>query len=409
MDESMFIERTLSNLLQSVSTMFPVVLLTGPRQVGKTTLLKHCVSAKANYVTLDSLVDRELAKNDPALFLQRYDTPLIIDEIQYAPELFSYIKIVVDEQQANGLFWLTGSQQFHLMHHITESLAGRVGILKLLGLSQAELMHQAHSSRAFLPTITWDTKKQVASLTLKTLYHTIWRGSFPAMQAKPDLLQDVFYSSYLQTYIQRDIRQLAQVADEHAFLSFVRAAAVRTGQLLNLSALARDVGIDNKTAKHWLSLLETSGLIYLLPPYANNLTKRLVKTPKLYFLDTGLCCYLARWTSPQALEAGAMSGAILETFVVSDIIKSYWHHGRSGVFYFYRDKDQNEIDVIIDENGTLYPIEIKKTAMPSERNIKSFDALTKLGQPIGQGALICLIEKPMPVNRNVNAIPVNYI
>ncbi len=313
LDEIMFIKRTLAKAIKNVSNTFPVVLVVGPRQVGKTTLLEHCAGlGSINNVSLDNLSDRQLAKEDPALFIQRYPPPVIIDEIQYAPDLFTYIKIEVDKQRKPGLFWLTGSQQFHLMRNISETLAGRVGILRLLGLSKAEEEGYAEKSHPFLPTPSYlaENQKYSKSISMMSLYKRIRRGSFPAVALNPDMNLDVFYSSYLQTYLQRDLHDLARVGDELTFVKFIRACAARTGQLLNMADLARDVEIDPKTAKAWLSILETSGLIYLLEPYHVNLTKRLIKSPKLYFLDTGLCCYLTKWMSDEALEAGAMSGAI---------------------------------------------------------------------------------------------------
>lgn len=405
-----YIDRTLSEPLKRISTGFPVVLVTGPRQVGKTTLLEHSIAEGVKYVSLDAIPERELAQSDPALFLQRYPPPVVIDEVQYAPELFPRIKIEVDRRKTNGLFWLTGSQQFHMMKNLSETLAGRVGILKLQGLSQAEEWRNAADSRPFLPVAGYPATRSTpaGSISLLQLYARIWRGSFPALVAgSPD--HDVFYSSYLQTYIQRDVRDLARVGDENTFLRFVRAAAARTGQLLNMTEIARDVEIDSKTVKHWLSILETSGLIYLLEPYHTNLTKRLVKTPKLYFLDTGLCCFLNRWTSPEALEAGAMSGAIFETYVVSEILKSYWHNAKTGNFYFYRDKDRKEIDLLVEENGTIYPVEIKKTANPGRNSIAHFSTLKKLDKPVGAGALICMLESHLPLANDINALPFSYI
>lgn len=412
LDEIMFIKRTLAKAIKNVSNTFPVVLVVGPRQVGKTTLLEHCAGlGSINNVSLDNLSDRQLAKEDPALFIQRYPPPVIIDEIQYAPDLFTYIKIEVDKQRKPGLFWLTGSQQFHLMRNISETLAGRVGILRLLGLSKAEEEGYAEKSHPFLPTPSYlaENQKYSKSISMMSLYKRIRRGSFPAVALNPDMNLDVFYSSYLQTYLQRDLHDLARVGDELTFVKFIRACAARTGQLLNMADLARDVEIDPKTAKAWLSILETSGLIYLLEPYHVNLTKRLIKSPKLYFLDTGLCCYLTKWMSDEALEAGAMSGAILETYIFSEILKSYWHNARYGSFHFYRDKDQKEVDLIIEENGVLYPLEFKKTALPTKDAAKHFGVLQSLDKPIGHGGVICLIDKYIPLTESVDAIPISYL
>jgi len=398
-------QRTMEKVLKQVSKSFPVVLVTGPRQVGKTTLLEMCAAENMKYVSLDDLDVRSLAQNDPGLFTQTYTPPLIIDEIQYAPQLFSYIKIAVDREKKNGMFWLTGSQKFHLMKGITESLAGRVAVLDLLGLSNAEINHTAESSKPFLPDVGIE---QAKGISLTDAYRKIWFGSFPRVIDNPDV-RDIFYRSYIQTYIQRDVKDILNITDEITFHKFLGAIAARTGQLLNYADVARDVAIDNKTVKAWLSVLEASGLTYLLYPYHTNVTKRIIKTPKIYFLDTGLCSYLTKWTTPEALEAGAMSGAIFETYVVAEILKSYWHNGQEANLYFYRDTDQKEVDLLIESNNTVYPIEIKKTATPSKTAVRSFDVLNKLNKQIGHGAVICLTEKNIPISGNVTAISVENI
>lgn len=403
--------RTLKASLTQASHTFPVILLTGPRQVGKTTLLNSIAEPGRSYVTLDDLDARALAESDPALFLQRYRPPIIIDEVQYAPNLFSQIKIIVDQSKKNGLFWLTGSQKFHLMQSVTESLAGRVAILELNGFSQAEINDQADLALPFLPTENWlsHARQRAREIGLDALYKKIWRGSYPRVIAEPNISTDLFYSSYIQTYIQRDIKEIIKISSEKSFYNFIRVIAARTSQLLNYADIARDVGIDQKTAKAWLSALEASGLVYLLQPYHNNLTNRLIKTPKLYFLDTGLCSYLTKWSTPQALEAGAFSGAILETWVVSELLKSYWYNGKTPYFYFYRDKDQKEIDLVIEQDNYLYPIEIKKSATPSLNAANNFGLLSKLNQPIGQGAVLCLRQKDIPLSAEINAIPIGYL
>lgn len=408
----LLIKRTLAATIHNVAKIFPVLLLTGPRQVGKTTLLEECAETKRRYVSLDDLEQRALAKSDPALFLQTHTPPVTIDEIQYAPELFNVIKTFVDKDKRAGLFWLTGSQKFHLMQGIAETLAGRIAILDLMGLSQAELDNRADTNQPFLPTLEWieQARSYTKSPTnLMDVYTRIWRGTFPKLVMSNDSLRDIFYNSYIQTYIQRDVRALTRVGDEMTFMRFLRVAAARTGQLINYTDMARDVDIDIKTAKSWLSILEASGLVYLLQPYHNNVTSRMIKTPKLYFLDTGLCAYLTQWTTPQALEAGAMSGAIFETYCFNEIIKSYWHNGKTPSFYFYRDRDQKEIDLIIEQNGMLYPIEFKKSATPSLNASKNFFVLDKLNQSIGSGAVLCLKETDVPLSRNVMVIPAGYL
>lgn len=407
----MYINRTLENYFRKASDQFPVMLVTGARQVGKTTFLKHIANQDRTYITLDDPLILALAKEDPALFMQRFPPPVLIDEIQYAPELISYIKMEVDRIQQPGLFWLTGSQQFHLMKGVSESLAGRVGIVQLLGFSRQECLEKGDESKPFLPQaeIINEYTKSGSPFLLNDLYRMIWRGSFPSMSISESMDRDLFYSSYVQTYLQRDIRDLAKVGDEMAFLRFLRASAARSGQIMNLAELARDADVAPNTAKSWMSILQTSGMIYLLEPYYTNTTKRLVKTPKLYFLDTGLCAYLTEWSSPETLEAGAMSGAILETWIVGELLKSWWHNGRRAPFYYYRDKDQKEIDLLIVTDGTIYPVEFKKTASPDKKAVRHFQVLEKLNMPIAMGSVICLAEQSLPLGENGVSIPVGMI
>lgn len=316
--------------------------------------------------------------------------------------------MAVDKDRRPGLFWLTGSQQFHLMKGVSESLAGRVAVVSLFGLSRNECAGRNQMKRPFLPAPDEIKNRLDAGgpLSLKELYRLIWRGAFPAIALHDDMDRDLFYSSYVQTYLQRDVRDLARVGDEMAFLRFLRAASARTAQMLNLSELARDADISPNTAKSWLSILEASGIVYLLEPYHTNVTKRLVKTPKIYILDTGLCAYLTEWSSPETLEAGAMSGAILETWIVTELLKSYRHNGRRAPFYYYRDKDQKEIDLLIVQDGLIYPLEIKKTASPEKKDVRHFQALEKLNLSIGPGGIICLAEQSLPLTSSVQSIPV---
>jgi len=406
-------KRTLSNTIHVISESFPVLMLTGPRQVGKTTLLEMCAAGKRAYVTLDDLDARSLAQSDPALFLQTWQPPLIIDEVQYAPQLFSAIKMRVDREKRNGLFWLTGSQKFHLMRGITESLAGRVAIVDLLGLSNAEFQGRADSSRPFVPTPEWIARARQAATPvtegLMGIYTRIWLGAFPRLNEQGPAARDLFYRSYIQTYIQRDVQDMLRVTDQTTFNRFLGAVAARTGQLLNYASLARDVEIDNKTVKSWMSILEASGLVYLLQPYHRNLTKRLVKTPKLYFLDTGLAAYLTKWPDAASLQAGSMSGALLETWLFAEILKSYWHNGLEANVFFYRDIDQREVDLVIEIGDTLYPVEFKKTASPSAGAARQFAVLEKLGKTVGPGAVLCFVERDIPLSAQVTAVPVGYL
>jgi predicted AAA+ superfamily ATPase len=409
-------KRTLSNTIHTISESFPVLMLTGPRQVGKTTLLEMCAAGKRAYVTLDDLDARHLAQSEPALFLQTWQPPLIIDEVQYAPQLFSAIKMRVDREKRNGLFWLTGSQKFHLMRGITESLAGRVAIVDLLGLSNAELEGRADSSRPFVPTPEWIARARQAATPatpatdgLMEIYRRIWLGAFPRLNEQGPAARDLFFRSYIQTYIQRDVQDMLKVSDQTTFNRFLGAVAARTGQLLNYASLARDVEIDNKTVKSWMSILEASGLVYLLQPYHRNLTKRLVKTPKLYFLDTGLAAYLTKWPDAASLQAGSMSGALLETWLFAEILKSYWHNGLEANVFFYRDIDQREVDLVIEVGDTLYPVEFKKTASPAAGAARQFAVLEKLGKTVGPGAVLCFVERDIPLSSRVTAVPVGYL
>ncbi len=405
-----YLARSIEGFVKRASRQFPVVLVTGARQVGRTTLLRRLCEKRRRYVTLDDPLALALARDDPALFLQRFRPPLLIDEIQYAPNLMPLIKMESDLSGGRGLFWLTGSQPFPLMRGVSESLAGRVAVVRLMGFSHAEATGRGTRAAPFLPG---DRSKRRHALPeplgLRDLYRQIWRGSFPAVIANGAIDRDLFYGSYIQSYLQRDVRDLARVGDERAFLRFVRACAARTGQLLNLAELARDADVAPNTAKTWLSVLESSGLVFGLEPYLTNVTKRLVKTPKLYFSDTGLCAYLTEWSSPETLEAGAMSGAILETWVVAEILKSYAHAGLRAPLYHYRDKDRKEIDLLIVRDGIVHPVEIKKTASPDRGDVRNFECLDKLGLKVGAGAVICLVQQDWPLTPTVRALPASWI
>jgi predicted AAA+ superfamily ATPase len=319
--------------------------------------------------------------------------------------------MAIDKSGGRGRYWLTGSQPFHLMKGVSESLAGRIGVVQLMGISQQESLAKKKFSDPFLPLPEMLKKrlKDEKSFSLPELYMKIWRGSFPAVVLNERLDRDLFYASYVQTYLQRDIRDLAKVGDEMAFFRFLRASAARTGQLLNLAELARDADVSPNTAKNWLSILLASGIVYLLEPYHHNVSKRLVKRPKLYFLDTGLCSYLTEWLTPMTLEAGAMSGVILETWIFSEILKGYWHNGRRAPFYYYRDKDQKEIDLIIFQDGVIYPLEFKKTSMPAQNDVRHFKTLARLKTPVGPGGVICLAPAFLPLNDSISIIPVSVI
>lgn len=407
----MYIKRTLERVVIRTNKQFPVILVTGARQVGKTTLLSHLSDKDRKTVSLDDPLMLTLAKEDPALFMQKYSPPVLIDEIQYAPGLLPYIKMAVDREKQKGMFWLTGSQQFHMMKGVSESLAGRVGVLNLLGLSRRELCGSGLEVGPFIPEPDKIRARLGSSslLDLYSLYRLIWRGSYPGIAGDEQFDWHIFYDSYLQTYLQRDIRDLARVGSEASFIRFLKATAARTGQMLNISDLARDADVAVNTAKSWLSILQASGIVFLLEPYFSNATKRLVKTPKLYFLDTGLCSYLTEWSSPETLEAGALSGPILETWIFSELLKSFLHNGLRAPFYYYRDKDLKEIDLLIIKDGTIYPLEFKKTGSPSRHSVSKFEVLKKFKMPIGPGGLICLVQDTIPLTEQHQAIPVSAL
>ncbi len=403
----MYIKRTIESKLIEFSNNFPVVMLTGARQVGKTTVLKNTdFGDKLNYVSLDYPNLRSLARRDPELFLQTYEPPIIIDEIQYAPELFPYIKIRVDSNNKAGQYFLTGSQIFHLMRNVSESLAGRVGILNLYGLSRAEIY--GYSEEIFVPKNNMVINRNE---TVNQIFESIYRGTMPGVITNKKIKPEDYYSSYVQTYIEKDIRSLAFIQNEDKFIKFISSLAARTAQELNLTDISRDVGIDSKTCDRWISILRNSGLVYLLHPYSANTIKRIIKRPKLYFMDTGLACYLSFWNNPKSLQVSAMSGQMFETYVVSEIIKTYTNSGlnpRTRLSY-YRDNNKKEIDLIISENEKLYPIEIKKTANPKKDSIKHFSALDDMNQKRGIGAVISMSPIILPIDKENIVVPVTCI
>lgn len=407
----MYYPRAMNGCWLEADRQFPVLLLTGPRQVGKTTFLQHVCGRGRAYVSLDDPAVRALANEDPALFLQRFEPPVLIDEVQYAPGLLPFVKMAVDADRHPGLFWLTGSQQFQMMKGVSETLAGRVAILNLLGFSRRERYRRDLRVSPFLPTKPGLAEREGSRTRsgLKRVYRDIWTGSLPALIAGPVTNRDLFYSSYLQTYLQRDVKDLTQVGNEAAFLRFLKACAARTAQMLNLADLARDADVSVNTAKTWLSVLQASLQVHLLRPYHTNVTKRLVKRPKLYFLDTGLCAYLTEWSSPDTLEAGAMSGAILETYVFIELMKSWWHRGKTPQVYYYRDKDGKEIDLVFLQDRRFHPVEIKKSATPQRDWVRPFSALDRLGLDRGEGGVVCLCREMLPLADKVTAIPVGLL
>ncbi|MBF1269629.1 MAG: ATP-binding protein [Oribacterium parvum] len=402
-----YIRRSLEKIVLQVTKEYPVLLLSGPRQVGKTTMLKKLMEGTArNYVSLDDLQERELARTDPELFLQLHKPPILIDEVQYAPELFPYIKIIVDKEQKKGDFWLTGSQVFSLMRGVQESLAGRVALLSLSSLSQAEA-YGGEEEMFTLDTESLISRKKGRKLAdAEEIFKRIFKGSMPAIVSGDITSTGIFYNSYLSTYIERDVKSLSDAIDSLKFLRFITALAARCSQMLNVSELARDAELNQKQVKDWLGILETLGIIFYLYPYSNNLLKRLVKTPKVYFYDTGLVAYLTKWSSPETLASGAMSGSILENYVVSEIRKSYLNNGKEAFIYYYRDKDAKEIDLVLEQDGELHPIEIKKSANPAAEILRVFPVLDKSSLKRGNGAVICLKTDLSAFNKENYIVPI---
>lgn len=406
----MYITRNIEQTINRISSQFKVLLLTGARQVGKTTLLKHLAQGSGRtYVTLDDLAVRSLALSDPALFLQRYTPPLLIDEIQYAPQLLSYIKMYADNGAHNGDIWLTGSQRLPLMQGVTESLAGRVGIIDLQGLSANEI-NGTDNTDPFLPEVEllFNRMNHAKKQSLKEIYQLIWQGSMPAMYNGGEQDWQSYYASYVQTFLQRDVMELLQINDEMVFFRFLCAAAGQTGKMINYAELAKAAEISAPTAKQWIKTLEAAGIIYLLQPFMPPGAKYIVKAPKLYFFDTGLAAYLTRWLNADALEAGAASGEFFETWIVTEIYKSYTNKGIVPPLYYLRNFNGKEIELIIWQNGTAYPITVKKSAYPNKA-VKTFAILEPVSADakiqIGAGGIVCLIDDLLPASDNLYYIP----
>ena len=407
----MYIKRHIEETVNSISKMFGVIMLSGSRQVGKTTLLKT-VTEGIKYVTLDDPILLAQAINEPGTFFKDSPPPIFVDEVQYAPSLFPYIKMHIDSTKEKGQFFLCGSQQFHMMKNVSESLAGRIGILNLLGISLRERNGIAYN-KPFIPTQTYfdERRKELKPIEYNEVWNIIHRGSMPELVANEEINWQNYYASYTKTYIERDVRDLTQVGDEVKFYQFMTAVAAMNGMLLNIASLSREIGISQPTAERWLSILQTSNIICLLRPYHNNLTKRAVKTPKLYFLDSGLAAYLTKWPTPKVLSVNAQAGAFFESFVIAEIFKSYYNAGiLEPPLYFYRDKDQYEIDLIIQEGDTLFPIEIKKHADPSREDVATFRMLDKIPSiKRGSGGLVCMYDNLITLKNEDKVIPIKYL
>ena len=399
--------REVKEIVENVSKTFKVLFVFGPRQVGKTTLLLSLKPDNMEYITLDDEVLREQAKSDPKLFLEEHPAPLLIDEVQYAPNLFSYIKINVDKENKNGMYWLTGSQQFHLMKNVSESLAGRVGIVNLNSFMYSEIVK--NEKKELFDPAKLNEYKIMPKIDVNKLYEIIFKGGMPTLYMEKDMSRDIYFNSYLDTYISRDVKELTEIGNELSFRKFIVSVASRTGEQLNYTALANDALISVPTAVRWLSILVTSGLVYLLEPYMNSELKRITHLPKIVFMDTGLAAYLAGYTSARELQLGSSSGQYLETFIVSEIIKAYNARGITPNLYYYRDKDKNEIDLIFYKNNKLYPLEIKKTAIPKKEMIKNFRKLEKTKKEIGTGGIICFYDTLTKLDENNYIIPVSNV
>ncbi len=412
----MYIKRTIEETINKMVEEFPVIVISGARQVGKSTMLQMIKDENMNYVTLDDLDARNLALSDPKYFLEQHSYPLLIDEIQYAPNLLPYIKMIVDEERfkslkndtkTKSLFWLTGSQQFKVMKEVSESLAGRAGVLNLYSLSNSEI--NISDRKLFLPKLEELKKRVIKEYESNEIFNRIYNGGMPSI-VTGTVERNNYFSSYINTYIERDVRQLLNVGKTIEFYNFMQYIAVRTAQELNYTTIAKEIGVDSKTIKNWISMLEASGIIYLLQPFSSNLSNRIIKSPKLYFMDTGLCAYLAKYPNPETLEVGALSGAIFETFVVSEIIKNFTNHGVDPKMnlYYYRDKDQKEVDLLYLEGDTIYPIEIKKGISPNNPD-KNFNVLNKFSTDVAPGVVICMTNKLQPINRSCWLCPVSLI
>ncbi|MEI8199239.1 MAG: ATP-binding protein [Eubacteriales bacterium] len=419
----MYIKRSVEQTIKNIIGNFPVLLIIGPRQIGKTTLLRSLAEEGRKYVSLDDPGIRDLAVREPALFLQRYSPPVIIDEIQYAPELLPHIKMYVDADKTKGSFWLTGTHMFPVSKGAGESLAGRVGIIYLSGLSNSEISGNLLPEFSTSPKLLMQRISKATSIDMMTLFERIHRGSMPALYEQESVDWENYYSSYLQTFIRRDIKGLIQVNDDLMFYRFLCIAAARTGSMVNYDLLAKETEISAPTAKQWVSLLVSTGIVALIEPYYNSALKRVVKSPRMYFLDTGLAAYLSKWHDAKALEAGAMSTAFFETWVVSEIYKSFLNAGKTPPLNYYRDSNAKEIDLIISQLNVIYPIEIRKSSHP-EGVVSVFDVLKPItddqkeepgafasdgfehyGTLIGTGAVICLCNDLLPIDRKNWLVP----
>lgn len=389
-DKIPYLPRSMSSTLKKLSAFFPCVLITGARQVGKSTLLRHLLPEGMRYITLDNVELAAEAQDRPLAFLERMGTPLCIDEIQYAPALFRAIKQKVDEDRRPGMYWLTGSQRFRLMKGVTESLSGRLGIAELFSLSQAESEGLGETPARFHPSTAQADGMPVCDK--ETLFRRIFRGGYPELIQHPEIEPSLFFQSYVQSYVERDVQELSQVGNKSAFVKLMRSAALRSGQQLVYSDLARDADVSPKTAKAWVSVLEASGIITLLEPYYINTTKRLTKAPKLYFMDTGLCCWLARIRSAEELEHGSLAGAMVETWAFGQLMRRFHNAGEIPNLCYYRDANGAEVDFLLEDGDTIYPMEVKCSSAPHRNDLKGCKAIPLGKSKLGAGFVLCTSE-----------------
>ena len=406
-----YIERELERKFLEINKLFKAVLVIGARQVGKSTMLKH-LAEKQNrtIVTMDNDYMRELARNDPRLFFQTYKPPILIDEIQKAPELMETIKILCDESDERGRFWLTGSQRKKIMENSQESLAGRLGILHLYGLSQREKVGVLDPAPLdFSMDCLMQRKELLPDNDINAVFNHIWRGGYVDVQNATEEQTQVYYQSYIDNYLIADAVNSEGIQDVQGFKHFIRACAALVGNLVNYKTLSEAAGISEVTAKKWLGILQDMDVVYLLEPYSNNELQRLVKTPKLYFCDTGLCTFLTRWLTMESLRDGAASGHLYENYVVMELVKNYAYAQSTALLTFYRDSNAKEIDVFVEENGRIHPLEIRKSANPNKKEVKKFSVIDKTTLVKGAGGVVCMFPQPFPIDRDNLLIPSNLI
>lgn len=406
-----YITRELERKFLKMNSFFKAILVTGARQVGKTTMLKHLAEGtNRTYVSLDNAMARDLAQSDPVLFFQTYKPPILIDEVQKAPELFEQIKIICDETDEKGLIWLTGSQQYGMMKKVRETLAGRIGILELYSFSQREKNGLVFEDELDFSLETLQARqRRVPKNDVAKVFEHIWEGGMPQVWGVDDELRGEYFNSYIDTYLMRDVAEAGGITDTVRFRKFLLGCAALVSEQVNYATLAESADITQPTAKEWLRILEGLHIIYLLQPYSNNALKRLTKAPKLYFCDTGLCAYLSMWLTPDVLQRGAASGHFYENYVVMELVKNYAYSKNKANITYYRDANAKEIDVFVEENNIIHPLEIKKSASPDKREVKKYSVLDKAELNRGNGGIVCMCEEPIPIDEKNCFIPSNLI